>query len=336
MLFDPFEEQFDLPATMIQLSDDQSRHGKIIGEKDQRFACLGVAIADASERVGIIALSIQTGQHHGLVEQQTGGFVHRARVTAGAAKVLLGAGDKERSALMKTMPAREVQIGAIHDVEGASFPDELVEDVHIVNTAWCDNDDGGKVALEGQQCVEFDGGFVTAKRSPWKKREAQVNGGGVQRIGCSLEFKAERFIGVESGSLLDEDMGEVSEDTPVAFFVGIGQRAAGGGLANTGVIEFGAKGRQTGFDIAQTFAPGQLCESQHEKLFVSGQLADAAVAVVTSDTLVELVFGKEVQELGEEGATFVHKVKNRRNAGNHPLRAVAELKSKNGQTANTA
>jgi hypothetical protein len=55
--------------------------------------------------------------------------------------------------------------------------------------------------------------------------------------------------------------------------------------------------------------------------------------VVTGDTLVELVFGQEVQELGEDGATFVHKVKNRRNAGNHPRRVVAELKSKNARTA---
>ena len=29
--------------------------------------------------------------------------------------------------------------------------------------------------------------------------------------------------------------------------------------------------------------------------------------MVTGDTLVELVFGEEVEELGEDGATFVHK-----------------------------
>jgi hypothetical protein len=51
-----------------------------------------------------------------------------------------------------------------------------------------------------------------------------------------------------------------------------------------------------------------LGESQHKKLFISGEFADAAVAVVTGDTLVELVFGEEVEELGEDGATFVHKV----------------------------
>jgi hypothetical protein len=55
--------------------------------------------------------------------------------------------------------------------------------------------------------------------------------------------------------------------------------------------------------------------------------------VVTGDTLVELVFGEAVEELGEDGATFVHKVENRRNAGSHPQGIVAELKSKNDRTA---
>jgi hypothetical protein len=76
-----------------------------------------------------------------------------------------------------------------------------------------------------------------------------------------------------------------------------------------------------------------LRESQHEKLFVSGEFADAAVAAVTGDTLVELVFGEEVKELGEDGATFVHKVKNRQSAVEHSQGVVAELKSKKDKTA---
>ena len=53
MLFDPFEEQFDLPAAMIQLRNGQGRRGEVIGQKDQRLAGLGIAIADAAQRVGI-------------------------------------------------------------------------------------------------------------------------------------------------------------------------------------------------------------------------------------------------------------------------------------------
>jgi len=333
MLLDPFEEELDLPTASIELGDGQCRHGEVVGQEDQPFARFGIAIADAPQRVGIIVLGRQAGQHHRLIETQASGFIHRPGVTAGAAKVLLGPGDEESAALMNPMPPGEVEVAAIHDVESAGFPDELVEDVDIMNTASGDNDDGGKVALESQQGVEFDGGLVPAESRPRKEREAEVNGGGVQRIGGGLEFKAKGFLGVKRGRLLNKNVGEIGEDTPVPLFIGHRQRVAGGGLADAGVIEFRAEGRQTGFDVAQTFAPRQLGERQHEELFVGGQLADAEVAVVTGDTLVEFVFGQEVEELGEDGATFVHKVITRRNAGSHPQGIVAELKSKNDRTA---
>ena len=333
MLLDPFEEQFDLPAAPIQLRDGQSRHGEVVGQEDEGFTGEGIAITDATQRVGIIVLGLQAGHHDGLIEAQSGGFIHGSGVTAGATEILLGAGDEESAALMDAMPAGKVEIAAIHDVERAGFPNELVEDIDIMHTARGDNEDGGKVALEGQQGVEFDGGLALPKRGPRKEGEAQVNGGGVQGIGRRLEFKAKGFIGVERGGLLDEHLGEVREDAPVPLFVGCRQRVAGGGVADAGVIELGAEGRQTGFDVAQTFAPSQLGEGQHEELFVGGQLADTEVAVVTGDTLVEFVFGQVVDELGEDGATFVHKVKNRQPAVEHPRRAVAELKSKNDETA---
>jgi hypothetical protein len=37
MLLEPFEEQFDLPAAMIELDDGQSRQGEVVGQEDQQF-----------------------------------------------------------------------------------------------------------------------------------------------------------------------------------------------------------------------------------------------------------------------------------------------------------
>ena len=315
MLLDPFEEEFDWPAAAIELGDGQCRHGEVIGQKDQRLAGFWIAIPDAAQGDGIIVMGVKAGQHHGLVKTQTGGFVHRVGVTTGAAEVFLGAGDKESAALVEAMPAGEVEIATIHEVERASFPDELVEEVDVMNTARGDNDDGGKVALERQQGVKFDGGLVLPKGGPRKEREAEVNGGGIQRIGGGLKFKAGRLIGVKRDGLPNERLSQIGKDAPVAIFVGVSQSAAGGGLADAGVVEFRTEGRQTGFDVTQAFAPSQLGKRQHEGRFVSGEFADTAVAVVTGDTLVELVFREEVEELGEDGATFVHKVENRKNAG---------------------
>ena len=146
------------------------------------------------------------------------------------------------------------------------------------------------VALQGEQGVEFESeGSTDTNRWWWKS----VGGLPVR----------ERFVGVRG--LLNEDLSEVGEDAPVAGLVGVGQRAASGGLANAAVIELGAQGMQAGFDVAQTLAPSQLGENHDDELFVAGQFADSEVATIASNTLVEFVFGQAVQQLGENGAAFV-------------------------------
>ena len=40
MLLDPFEKQLDLPATFVELSDDQSGKLKIVGEEAEPLFCL--------------------------------------------------------------------------------------------------------------------------------------------------------------------------------------------------------------------------------------------------------------------------------------------------------
>src|SRR5208282_584259 len=125
MLLEPFEEQFDLPAAMIKLNNRQSGCGEVVGQEDQRQAGFGIAIADASQGIGIMALGVKAGGQHGLVETQAGGFVHRSGVAAGATEVLLGAGDEESAALMEAMPPGEVEVAAIHDIERTGFPNEL-------------------------------------------------------------------------------------------------------------------------------------------------------------------------------------------------------------------
>jgi uncharacterized protein YggU (UPF0235/DUF167 family) len=41
MLFDPLEEQFDMPTRLVELSDGERRQQKIICEKDKRSVSVG-------------------------------------------------------------------------------------------------------------------------------------------------------------------------------------------------------------------------------------------------------------------------------------------------------
>jgi len=42
MLFDPFEEQFDLPTTFVERTNSESWKGGMVGKKDIRLASVGI------------------------------------------------------------------------------------------------------------------------------------------------------------------------------------------------------------------------------------------------------------------------------------------------------
>ena len=50
VLLDPLEEQFDLPAALVQGRNGQGRQGRIVGQKHQRLAGLRAVVRDASGR----------------------------------------------------------------------------------------------------------------------------------------------------------------------------------------------------------------------------------------------------------------------------------------------
>jgi hypothetical protein len=78
----------------------------------------------------------------------------------------------------------------------------------------------------------------------------------------------------------DQSLRQVRVYSPVARFVGVGQRRTPDRFAETHVIEFRSLHRQTGLDIAQTFPIGQLSKSHGSILLGAGECSHAMVAAI--------------------------------------------------------
>ena len=324
MLFDPFEEEFDVPTAAVKLGDLQRRFGEIVGEKHIQLFGFRVAKTDSAQHLWIVSPRITAAQDDSLVAAQSRGLVDRTRIAPSAFQVFFGSGDEEGSLRVQSVKATKVEISPIEDVERACFEAKLIEDVDVVNFASRDNDYSGKVASQVEQCVQFDSGLVTSKLGPREEREAQIDGGGVQCISILFQFDSKRFVGVKSQSLLNQHLSEVGEDAPVAFFVGIGQGAASDRMAQAAVVELGANSVEASGDVAQTLAIGELGKSHGQKLFVSGEGAHAPVAIVASDTLVQFVLRQLIHELSEHGSSFVHNGQIPRGSGERPCKRAAQ------------
>ena len=139
------------------------------------------------------------------------------------------------------------------------------------------------------------------------KRQAQVDGGRVQRVGGGVEVHAEAFCGVELARLEHQPLRQFGIDAPVAALVGLGQCRTAHRRAESHGIELGRLRAQTGFDVAQALAIGQLGKGHGAELFGATEAAHPAVAAITGHTAGKRSPGKEVHQLREQQLASVHR-----------------------------
>ena len=75
--------------------------------------------------------------------------------------------------------------------------------------------------LEVQQRVQLDGCFRAAERRPIEQREAQIDGGGIERVDRGIEIEAKILVAVELAGAPDQQLRQIGLDTPVPLLVGI-------------------------------------------------------------------------------------------------------------------
>ncbi len=100
---------------------------KLLVRQGEGLAAFGVSVADPAELVGVGVGGMDAGGADGLVAPETGLLVDGVAIEPAETEVGAGPDDEEGGALGQTMEAREVDISADHDIEGAGLGGEFVE-----------------------------------------------------------------------------------------------------------------------------------------------------------------------------------------------------------------
>ena len=82
MLFDPFEEQLDLPSTAIEIGDGDRREREIVGQEHEPFAGVGIFEFDAAQRRVEVLARVEAREHDSLSANQACAAVERMRIAA--------------------------------------------------------------------------------------------------------------------------------------------------------------------------------------------------------------------------------------------------------------
>jgi hypothetical protein len=66
------------------------------------------------------------------------------------------------------------------------------------------------------------------------------------------------------------------------------------------------QGIETGFDLSQTLASGELSECHAQKLVKAGEVPRVPISIILPDALVEIVSGQVIQYLGKDRSAKMH------------------------------
>ena len=180
---------------------------------------------------------------------------------------------KERSGEREAMQPLEIEIAAVHYVERSGLGRDLIEDVHVMHLAIGNADKQGNVAVQIDQRVQLDRSLVFTKARPRKHRQAQIDGGRVERIGAALQLGTERIVGIQHAGTRNQNLREVGEDAPIVTLIGIGQRRSRNAATNAHVIQLVGRTPQAVLNVAQTLAIGELREGHAQELVPTGEAA---------------------------------------------------------------
>jgi hypothetical protein len=229
------------------------------------------------------------------------------RDEAQKAEVFPRASDEESAMQGPTIQSFEVEVTAIHDVEGTRLRSELIQHIDIVNARRSNANKRGNLAPQIEQRVQFQSVLRGTEVGPGKQCHAQVDGSGVEGIDGVGQVEPQVFVAVQPSRFYNQRLREITVDTPVAGLIGIGQRAARNLAADAEMVELALLGAQAGDDVAQTFAVAQLREHHRKKMVPARKTSYPIVAGVVFDTTPKLMSRQVIDQLRKQTLSTVHR-----------------------------
>ena len=178
--------------------------------------------------------------------------------------------------------------------------------MHVVQFAVGHVDETRNVAPQIEQRMHLDRRLGRTEMRPWEHRQAQIDGGGIQRVHRVRQFQPQRFVEVKLARLHDQTLGKRRVDAPVAQFVGVRQRRTAHRFAKAHVVELGRLCGQADLDVPKAFSIGQLGKCHGAILLGTRERLHAPVAAKARNVSGKCCPRQKVHQLSEQGLADMH------------------------------
>jgi len=306
VLFDPLEEEFDLPAVFVQGCDGGGRQTGVVGQKDQSLACGGVGKPNTPNVFGIVLDGIKALERNTLIGNHSCASSGWGRVDASGPQVVLGARDVKGTGLMKAKQSLEIHVATVHHVEGSGLEDQHIEHLRIVGLAVGEVYKRWDCAPKVQKGVDLDRRLGGPEQGPRKDAHAQVDGAGIQGIDRVLQIQPQVFLDIDFACPSDQDCSQIGPDSPVPALVGLGKRTSLDRGSKPHTVELARVRPQACLDVSERLSPCELRKGHRAKVLGSRQGTHSRVAFVPRNDLGETRPRDELHDLRKQRLADVH------------------------------
>ena len=306
MSFDPAEEQLDAPSRLVKHGDGEGGYFQVVGQKNEFPAGFRIVVSDLAQQNGKSTSGFDQCGFSNMIAAQAGEAIHGLRVMPSELKVAFCTSHEKSPRVGYQDEPAEIHVAAIHQIEGSCFEQQTVEPAHIVLPCTGNADAGRNRPAQIDLGMKLDTRLGLTEIGPWKKRQRQVDGRGVERVDRVVQIQAKILARIERSGLLHQTLGEVLPDPPVSRFVGIGESGFCNRLGESEMIERLGPCVEASGDVAQPVPGSHLRENHAGELLSESKMPNRDCGLVSLYYAVERLTVDQVENLGENEASGVH------------------------------
>ena len=208
VLFDFLEKQFDFPAFFIDIGDGFGAQPEVIGQELVMFTAFRVTIADAAQAQGFSLAD----DLNDMVGSDAGFTVHRAALQQLIHGVALEAGHKKDALFRQGSKPGIVDKSLVENHDGAFGQFQRFGHAAFMGFGVGDGRKCRDMPVVVQQSVHFDAALGLTERSPGKKRQTKLDGGGVQaeQLGFEAELVFRGFCRTLAAHFDEQSLGKTT------------------------------------------------------------------------------------------------------------------------------
>ena len=290
MLFDPSEEQLDLPSVFVKECNFTCLEIKVVRIVCERSLQIRSIIDNASEGNGIVAFVPASSESDRLVTKDIIlSFKKVLTIFNLIVRMELLPDNEKGTSLFNSKESRQVKVSTVKDIAGKPLIFNPVHRVDIMDLCCRDSIEDRYLGSDINLCMNPDTSLRSPKFCPSEDRETEVNGCGVDSIESSMKFK----ILSDSSllSLADHIEGKLFIDSVITESIGLGDdTSVGSSCSETEIVRTFGMSLDYISKFPKTGTARKLRKYKHTKMVPMSKTPFLCPVVVSADNTIELTF----------------------------------------------